>query len=273
LVIAFVFVPLYYHQKVQTAYEFLEKRFDRRMRLFTALLFLIQRGLAAGITLYAPAIILSAALGWPLKPLIWGIGLLVIIYTVSGGTEAVNITQKQQMAVIFMGMGLAFGYIWHLLPEGIGWDQALMLADQNEKLNTIDFSIDPNNRYTFWSGITGGFFLALSYFGTDQSQVQRYISGKNIKESQWGLFFNGLLKIPMQLFILFCGVMVYVFFQFSPQPINFNPQVLQTIETSSYRDSLQQINQPYTALQEQKKDIYISSLVDKTTELSSQRDA
>ena len=175
------------------------------------------------------------------------------------------------MAVIFMGMGLAFGYIWHLLPEGIGWDQALMLADQNEKLNTIDFSIDPNNRYTFWSGITGGFFLALSYFGTDQSQVQRYISGKNIKESQWGLFFNGLLKIPMQLFILFCGVMVYVFFQFSPQPINFNPQVLQTIETSSYRDSLQQINQPYTALQEQKKDIYISSLVDKTTELSSQR--
>lgn len=273
LVIAFVFVPLYYHQKVQTAYEFLEKRFDRRMRLFTALLFLIQRGLAAGITLYAPAIILSAALGWPLKPLIWGIGLLVIIYTVSGGTEAVNITQKQQMAVIFMGMGLAFGYIWHLLPEGIGWDQALMLADQNEKLNTIDFSIDPNNRYTFWSGITGGFFLALSYFGTDQSQVQRYISGKNIKESQWGLFFNGLLKIPMQLFILFCGVMVYVFFQFSPQPINFNPDVLQTIETSSYRDSLLQINQPYTALQEQKKDLYISSLVDKTSELSSQRDA
>ena len=158
MVIAFLFVPLFYKQKVQTAYEFLEKRFDRRMRLFTALLFLVQRGLAAGITLYAPAIILSAALGWPLKPLIWGIGLLVIFYTVSGGTQAVNVTQKQQMGVIFMGMGLAFGYIWHLLPEGIGWDQALLVADQNDKLTTIDFSLDPNNRYTFWSGITGGFF-------------------------------------------------------------------------------------------------------------------
>ena len=270
MVIAFLFVPLFYKQKIQTAYEFLEKRFDRRMRLFTALLFLIQRGLAAGITLYAPAIILSTALGWPLKPLIWGIGLLVIFYTVSGGTQAVNVTQKQQMGVIFMGMGLAFGYIWHLLPEGIGWDQALLVADQNDKLTTIDFSLDPNNRYTFWSGITGGFFLALSYFGTDQSQVQRYISGKNIKESQWGLFFNALLKIPMQLFILFCGVMVYVFFQFTPQPINFNPEVINTVENSYYRDSLEQINVPYLVLQEKKKELYLTSLVDQTADLTHQ---
>ena len=270
MVIAFLFVPLFYKQKIQTAYEFLEKRFDRRMRLFTALLFLIQRGLAAGITLYAPAIILSTALGWPLKPLIWGIGLLVIFYTVSGGTQAVNVTQKQQMGVIFMGMGLAFGYIWHLLPEGIGWDQALLVADQNDKLTTIDFSLDPNNRYTFWSGITGGFFLALSYFGTDQSQVQRYISGKNIKESQWGLFFNALLKIPMQLFILFCGVMVYVFFQFTPQPINFNPEVINTVENSYYRDSLEQINIPYRVLQEKKKELYLTSLVDQTAYLTQQ---
>ena len=270
MVIAFLFVPLFYKQKIQTAYEFLEKRFDRRMRLFTALLFLIQRGLAAGITLYAPAIILSTALGWPLKPLIWGIGLLVIFYTVSGGTQAVNVTQKQQMGVIFMGMGLAFGYIWHLLPEGIGWDQALLVADQNDKLTTIDFSLDPNNRYTFWSGITGGFFLALSYFGTDQSQVQRYISGKNIKESQWGLFFNALLKIPMQLFILFCGVMVYVFFQFTPQPINFNPEVINTVENSYYRDSLEQINIPYRVLQEKKKELYLTSLVDQTADLTQQ---
>ncbi|MFZ9673533.1 MAG: sodium:solute symporter [Flavobacteriaceae bacterium] len=272
IVIAFLFVPLFYKQKVQTAYEFLEKRFDRRMRLFTALLFLIQRGLAAGITLYAPAIILSAALGWPLKPLIWGIGLLVIFYTVSGGTQAVNVTQKQQMGVIFMGMGLAFGYIWHLLPEGIGWDQALMVADQNDKLTTIDFSLDPNNRYTFWSGITGGFFLALSYFGTDQSQVQRYISGKNIRESQWGLFFNALLKIPMQLFILFCGVLVYVFFQFTPQPINFNPEVIHSVEKSYYRDSLEQINIPYRELQEKKRELYLTSLVDRTADLSLQND-
>ena len=270
MVIAFLFVPLFYKQKIQTAYEFLEKRFDRRMRLFTALLFLIQRGLAAGITLYAPAIILSTALGWPLKPLIWGIGLLVIFYTVSGGTQAVNVTQKQQMGVIFMGMGLAFGYIWHLLPEGIGLDQALLVADQNDKLTTIDFSLDPNNRYTFWSGITGGFFLALSYFGTDQSQVQRYISGKNIKESQWGLFFNALLKIPMQLFILFCGVMVYVFFQFTPQPINFNPEVINTVENSYYRDSLEQINIPYRVLQEKKKELYLTSLVDQTADLTHQ---
>jgi len=270
IVIAFLFVPLFYKQKVQTAYEFLEKRFDRRMRLFTALLFLIQRGLAAGITLYAPAIILSAALGWPLKPLIWGIGLLVIFYTVSGGTQAVNVTQKQQMGVIFMGMGLAFGYIWHLLPKGIGWDQALMVADQNDKLTTIDFSLDPNNRYTFWSGITGGFFLALSYFGTDQSQVQRYISGKNIRESQWGLFFNALLKIPMQLFILFCGVLVYVFFQFTPQPINFNPEVIHSVEKSYYRDSLEQINIPYRVLQEKKRELYLTSLVDRTADLSLQ---
>jgi SSS family solute:Na+ symporter len=270
MVIAFLFVPLFYKQKIQTAYEFLEKRFDRRMRLFTALLFLIQRGLAAGITLYAPAIILSTALGWPLKPLIWGIGLLVIFYTVSGGTQAVNVTQKQQMGVIFMGMGLAFGYIWHLLPEGIGWDQALLVADQNDKLTTIDFSLDPNNRYTFWSGITGGFFLALSYFGTDQSQVQRYISGKNIKESQWGLFFNALLKIPMQLFILFCGVMVYVFFQFTPQPINFNPEVINTVENSYYRDSLEQINIPYRVLQEKKKELYLTFLVDQTADLTQQ---
>ncbi|MGA1385356.1 MAG: sodium:solute symporter [Flavobacteriaceae bacterium] len=272
IVIAFLFVPLFYKQKVQTAYEFLEKRFDRRMRLFTALLFLIQRGLAAGITLYAPDIILSAALGWPLKPLIWGIGLLVIFYTVSGGTQAVNVTQKQQMGVIFMGMGLAFGYIWHLLPEGIGWDQALMVADQNDKLTTIDFSLDPNNRYTFWSGITGGFFLALSYFGTDQSQVQRYISGKNIRESQWGLFFNALLKIPMQLFILFCGVLVYVFFQFTPQPINFNPEVIHSVEKSYYRDSLEQINIPYRELQEKKRELYLTSLVDRTADLSLQND-
>jgi SSS family solute:Na+ symporter len=270
MVIAFLFVPLFYKQKIQTAYEFLEKRFDRRMRLFTALLFLIQRGLAAGITLYAPAIILSTALGWPLKPLIWGIGLLVIFYTVSGGTQAVNVTQKQQMGVIFMGMGLAFGYIWHLLPEGIGLDQALLVADQNDKLTTIDFSLDPNNRYTFWSGITGGFFLALSYFGTDQSQVQRYISGKNIKESQWGLFFNALLKIPMQLFILFCGVMVYVFFQFTPQPINFNPEVINTVENSYYRDSLEQINIPYRVLQEKKKELYLTFLVDQTADLTQQ---
>src|SRR5690606_1032627 len=155
-----------------------------------------------GITIYAPSIILSTILGWDLKILNIVIGSLVIIYTMSGGTKAVNITQKQQMFVIMSGMFFAFFYILYRLPENIGFSESLNIASISEKLNIVDFSFDPNSRYTFWSGITGGFFLALSYFGTDQSQVQRYLSGKSVKESTWGLIFNGILKVPMQFFIL-----------------------------------------------------------------------
>ena len=186
ILICLFFLPIYHRLNVFTAYEFLEERFNWQTRTLTAILFLIQRGLAAGITIYAPAIILSAILGWPLKGLVIGIGLLVILYTVIGGTQAVNVTQKQQMTVIFLGLFVAFFSILSAFPESINFTQALKIAGASGKLQVLDFSFDPNNRYTFWSGITGGLFLALSYFGTDQSQVQRYLSGKSLKESQMG---------------------------------------------------------------------------------------
>ena len=230
IVICLVFIPIYHKLKVYTAYEYLEQRFDRKTRTLASILFLIQRGLGAGITIFAPAIILSTILGWDLKILIFTIGLLVIIYTVSGGTKAVSITQKQQMFVIMSGMIIAFFLILNSFPENINFNNALKLAGLGGKMEIVDFSFDIEKKYTFWSGITGGFFLALSYFGTDQSQVQRYLSGKSIKESQLGLMFNAVLKIPMQFFILLTGVMVFVFFEFNDTPINFNPQVTNYLE-------------------------------------------
>src|SRR5210317_202458 len=215
IVICLVFIPIYHKLKVYTAYEYLEQRFDRKTRTLASILFLIQRGLGAGITIFAPAIILSTILGWDLKILIFTIGLLVIIYTVSGGTKAVSITQKQQMFVIMSGMIIAFFLILNSFPENVNFNNALKLAGLGGKMKIVDFSFDIEKKYTFWSGITGGFFLALSYFGTDQSQVQRYLSGKSIKESQLGLMFNAVLKIPMQFFILLTGVMVFVFFEFN----------------------------------------------------------
>ncbi|MDB4293654.1 sodium:solute symporter, partial [Maribacter sp.] len=202
IVICLVFLPIYHKLKVYTAYEFLENRFDLKTRSLAAVLFLIQRGLAAGITIFAPSIILSAILGWDLRLLNIIIGTLVIIYTVSGGTNAVSVTQKQQMFIIMGGMFVTFFYILGYLPADITFTKALKIAGASDKLNILDFSFDPKSRYTFWSGITGGFFLMLSYFGTDQSQVQRYLSGKSLRESQLGLIFNGILKIPMQFFIL-----------------------------------------------------------------------
>lgn len=233
LIICLFFIPIYHRLKVYTAYEFLENRFDLRVRTLTAILFLVQRGLAAGITIYAPAIILSVVLGWNLKLMVLFVGTLVITYTLVGGTKAVNVTQKQQMFVIFLGMFIAFGFILYRFPEGISFSDALHIAGKAGKLEVLDFSVDLNSRYTFWSGLTGGLFLALSYFGTDQSQVQRYLSGKSLKESQMGLIMNGLLKVPMQFFILLVGVMVFVFYQFEPAPINFNPKAVAAVKTSS----------------------------------------
>ena len=232
VIICLFFLPVYHKLKVYTAYEFLEKRFDLKTRTLTAILFLIQRGLAAGITIYAPAIILSVVLGWNLKLLVVVIGLLVVFYTLIGGTQAVNITQKQQMFIIFSGMIAAFIFIVKGLPETLSFSNALRLAGLNDKMNVLDFSIDPNNRYTFWSGITGGLFLALSYFGTDQSQVQRYLSGKSLAESQRGLIMNGFLKIPMQFFILLIGVLVFVFFQFEKAPLHFNPYAVEKVKST-----------------------------------------
>lgn len=232
VIICLVFIPMYYKLNVYTAYEYLESRFDLKTRTLTAILFLVQRGLAAGITIFAPAIILSAVLGWNLLYLNIIIGILVIIYTVSGGTKAVNVTQKQQMIVIFAGMLIAFYLIIQYLPDGITFSKALDIAGASGKMKVLDFSFDLNNRYTVWTGFLGGTFLMLSYFGTDQSQVQRYLSGKSMRESQLGLLFNGLLKVPMQFFILMVGVMVFVFYQFNSSPLNFNPAVSPVVENS-----------------------------------------
>ena len=260
IIICLFFIPRYHQLQVFTAYEFLEDRFDRRTRSFTALLFLIQRGLAAGITIYAPAIILSVVLGWPLKALIIIIGLIVICYTVVGGTAAVNVTQKQQMLVIFSGMLIAFGYIVDGLPAQIDIFKAFEIAGQTGKLNVLDFSFDPNSRYTFWSGITGGLFLALSYFGTDQSQVQRYLSGKSLRESQMGLIMNGFLKVPMQFFILLVGVMVFVFYQFKPAPLHFNPKGVATVLTSEQKNAYQALEKAHQQTQEERKALLVTPL-------------
>ena len=236
IIICLVFIPIYHKLKVYTAYEFLEKRFDKKTRTLTALLFLIQRSLSAGITIFAPAIILSSVLGWDLITVNIIIGSLVIFYTVSGGTKAVNYTQKYQMIIIFFGLFAILFIIFKLLPEQINFQNALEIASISGKLEVLDFSFDLENRYTVWSGIIGGTFLMLSYFGTDQSQVQRYLSGKSLREMQLGMIFNGILKVPMQFFILFIGVMVFIFYQFNLSPLNFNPQANKVIVGSSYEN-------------------------------------
>jgi solute:Na+ symporter, SSS family len=258
LIICLFFIPIYHKLKVYTAYEFLENRFDLKTRSLAAVLFLVQRGLAAGITIYAPAIILSSILGWNLNWLNFIIGVLVIIYTVSGGTRAVNVTQKQQMFIIMVGMFFAFYLILQYLPKEVSFSNALQIAGVNDKMNILDFSINPNSRYTFWSGITGGVFLFLSYFGTDQSQVQRYLSGKSVRESQLGLIFNGFLKVPMQFFILLTGVLVFVFFQFNRVPLNFNPSAQKAIEKSEYKQEYKDLEENLYFIQEEKQRVTLA---------------
>ncbi len=253
IIICLLFIPIYHKLKVYTAYEFLEKRFDQKTRSLAAILFLIQRGLAAGITIFAPSIILSAILGWDLRTLNVIIGTLVIVYTVSGGTKAVNVTQKQQMFIIMTGMFIAFFFILGSLPADVTFNKALKIAGASNKLNILDFDFNTKSRYTFWSGITGGLFLALAYFGTDQSQVQRYLSGKSVRESQLGLIFNGLLKIPMQFFILLVGIMVFVFYQYNPAPLNFNPSATKTVMASPYAEDYSILQDAQTTMEIEKK--------------------
>ncbi len=257
LIVCVVFIPIYYRLKVYTAYEYLEQRFDVRIRLITASLFMLSRGLAAGITIYAPAIIISVMLGWSLELTILLVGILVIVYTVSGGTKAVSLTQKWQMTVILLGMGIAFGILLNRMPEEVSFLDALDLAGASGRMNVVDFSFDFSKRYTFWSGITGGLFLALSYFGTDQSQVQRYLSGKSIKESRLGLLFNALLKIPMQFMILLTGVLVFVFYQFEAHPVLFNKAAVQTAQESKYKAEFQDIENQHQQFHEEKKAAYL----------------
>jgi Na+/proline symporter len=263
VIVCVTFIPIYHKYKVYTAYEYLGKRFDLRTRSLAAGLFLFQRGLGTGLTIYAPAIILSALLGWNINYLNIIIGLLVIVYTVTGGTKAVNVTQKQQMFVILLGMVITFFWILYYLPNDMSFNNAMHIAGANDKMNSVNFSFDPEEKYTFWSGITGGFFLALAYFGTDQSQVGRYLSGKSVRESQMGLLMNGLLKVPMQFFILLTGVLVFVFFQFNPVPLNFNPNNKISVENSPYKEEYLALERKLELISEDKKVInllYIDQL-------------
>jgi Na+/proline symporter len=226
IVISAYFVPIYHRLGVRTAYEYLEHRFDVNVRYFGAISFLIQRGLATGVTIYAPAIILSSILGWSLTATNIGIGTIVTAYTVLGGTQAVSQTQKQQMVVMMLGLFLALAIVLLRLPDGISLSHAVKLTGALSRMNPVSFELSFEKRYNFWSGMTGGFFLALSYFGTDQSQVQRYLSGRSVTESRLGLLFNGMFKIPMQFVILFIGLMVFVFHLFVAPPLYFNEAAL-----------------------------------------------
>ena len=254
VILCIFFLPIYYRLKVYTAYEYLEGRFDLKTRTLTALLFLIQRGLQAGLTIYAPAIILSTILGWSLNLTILFIGVVVIFYTVMGGTKAVSVTQKQQMIIILMGMVIAAVILVFKLPQNVSFNDAVGLAGKMDKLQVVDFEFDLSNRYNIWSGILGGVFLFLSYFGTDQSQVQRYLSGKSLTESRLGLLFNGLIKVPMQFLILFVGILVFVFFQFNARPLHFNHANVNKLSGTIYESQYQELEKEYYFLQEEQKE-------------------
>lgn len=254
VIICAVFLPIYRRLKVYTAYEYLGHRFDQKTRRLGASLFLLQRGLAAGITLYAPAIILSTVFGWQLDATILLAGLLVIGYTVSGGTKAVSLTQKWQMSVILLGMGVAFLTLLHQLSQHVSMTQALTIAGQMGKLEAIDFSFSLSERYNFWSGLLGGTFLALSYFGTDQSQVQRYLSGRSLAASRLGLLFNAVLKIPMQFTILLLGALLFVFYQFEKPPIYFKQSDWQQVKQGRYGAEARELEQSFSANFESKRE-------------------
>ncbi len=269
IIVSVVFIPIYYKLKVYTAYEYLESRFDLKTRLLGASLFLIQRGLAAGITIYAPAIIISSILHWNLTATILITGILVIIYTVSGGTRAVSLTQKWQMSVIMGGMFVAFFTIVSYIGDYMTFGEAVNVATHLEKMNAVDFDFSFEKRYTFWSGIAGGLFLSLSYFGTDQSQVSRYLGGKDVRESRMGLMFNAIFKIPMQFFILFLGVMVYVFYLLFQPPVHFKEASVQRLQTSEYAQDYEALNYQYEQVTEERKTTAV--LLAKTDDVDTQR--
>lgn len=253
VVLSIFFLPIYHKLNIYTAYEFLEQRFDQKTRVFTSFLFLTQRGFASGLTLYAPALILSALLGWNIYYTNLFIGAFVILYTVLGGSKAVSYTHLQQMTIIFIGMFIAGYMIVSLMPAEVGFTDAIKMGGKLGKMNVIDLELDFSNKYNIWSGLIGGFFLALSYFGTDQSQVSRYIGAKDLKQSRMGLLMNGLIKVPMQFFILLIGVLLFVFYQFKPAPLFFNSNEISKLEQSKYAADWQQINQSHQALTSHKQ--------------------
>jgi len=253
VILAIFFLPIYYRLKVYTAYEYLESRFDLKTRTLTAILFLVQRGLAAGLTIYAPAIILSTILGWNLQLTILFIGAVVIFYTVMGGTKAVSVTQKQQMIIILGGMFIAAIITLFKLPEDVSFSDTLNIAGKMGKLEVVDFNFDLSKRYNIWSGMIGGVFLFLSYFGTDQSQVQRYLSGKSLTESRLGLLFNGIFKVPMQFSVLFVGILVFIFFLFTKPPVHFNQGNVNSLKGTQSELAYQDLEQQYDRVFESKK--------------------
>jgi SSS family solute:Na+ symporter len=253
IVLCITFVPIFHRLKVYTAYEYLEQRFDLNTRALTAFLFLIQRGLSTGITIYAPSIILSTILNInPVYTTLF-IGSLVVFYTMYGGTKAVSYTQLLQMSIIFCGLFAAGVVVVHLLPDSVGFTKAISIAGKMGRTNAIDFSFDWKNPYTVWSGLIGGFFLQLSYFGTDQSQVGRYLTGASVGQSRLGLLMNGLVKIPMQFMILLIGVLVFTFYQYHKAPLFFNSYELNKLENSPHKEELKNIQMAYDQAFESKK--------------------
>ena len=245
IILCITFVPIYHKLKVYTAYEFLEQRFDLKTRALTAFLFLIQRGLSTGITIYAPSIILSTILNIDTTYTTLFIGSVVVLYTVYGGTKAVSYTQMLQMSIIFAGLFLAGFVVVSLLPQNVGFVKALDIAGKMDKMNVIDWTFDLDNRYTVWTGIIGGLFLQLSYFGTDQSQVGRYLTGSSVGQSRMGLLMNGMLKIPMQFLILLIGILVFAFYQYQKPPVFFNQYEVNKIESSSYKTEFKEREQDF----------------------------
>ena len=254
VVLCITFIPIFHKLNVYTSYEYLEKRFDNKTRSLTAALFLIQRGLSTGLTIYGPAIILSTILKTDIIYTILFTGVIVITYTVYGGTKAVSYTQVLQMCVIFAGLFFATWLVVHMLPADVGFIDALKIAGKMKKMEAIDTHLDFNNKYNLWSGIIGGFFLHLSYFGTDQSQVGRYLTGESIAQSRMGLVMNGLMKIPMQFFILVIGVLIFTFYQFNPTPVFFNDVEINRIENSPYRGEFRKLSAEYEQVGEIKKE-------------------
>jgi SSS family transporter len=269
IVVCAVFVPIYQRLKVYTAYQYLGERFDRKTRLLGAFLFLVQRGIAAGITIYAPAIVLSALLGWRLNLTIWLAGGLVVIYTVLGGTKVVSITQRYQMIVILAGMAIAFAVAVYRLSPDLSFENTLSVAGKMGKLEAVTFSLDPHRRYTFWSGLIGGFFLALSYFGADQSQVQRYLAGGSLKESRLGLLFNAVVKVPLQFSILLLGAIVFMFYQFEKPPVYFNQPAYERALENGYAPQLRELQTQFDEVFAQKR----AAIRAVSTASSSERDA
>ena len=254
VILSITAVPVFHKLKVFTAYEFLEQRFDLKNRALGSILFLIQRGLAAGFTILAPALIVSVILGWDFRLTIFMTGGLVILYTAAGGTDAVYKTHLLQMAIITAGMGAAFFMIFQKLPPDISFSNAVHVAGKLGKLNVVNFAFNWKDRYNFWSGLIGGGFLALSYFGTDQSQVQRYLSGRSIGQSRLGLLANGVVKVPMQFIILFIGAMIFVFYQFVTPPLFFNPVETANVKNSSYADVYKKLESKYDRLNAEKQE-------------------